>query len=490
MKQNLLFFSIIFLCFQHFMFSQSWESLGNPLMGNSQSNFGNETSYSADSNRLAVGAFTDSSTGDELGIVNTYQFSGANWYPYGEPLYGHEDNGKFGLRVALSGNGSMLVVSEHGFTGGGPTNKGAVYVYRWTGAAWVEDAVFYGINTQDFLGGSDVDISLDGNTVAIGSGNADVNGVLNAGQIRVYNRLGANNWVQVGAPINGGSENEYLGKVALNGDGTKLVVGGYGYFDFRGIVQVYELVNNNWSKVGEFMGDISGGQIGFSVSINEGGTVIAAATNQNSTLNLGGQCHLYKEDTLGDWLPYGSPLEDSLDEYYGYNISLNGLGDLLAVGDPDFVNDGPGKVFTYKDNGISFIPYNAVITGNNDDQIGYGLSFTPSGSRLSVGARNANDGNGKVQTYSDGILTTPEFNILEEIVIYPNPAKEFIHLQLPLSIPNVTVNIYDEMGRVLTTPQKIKNNDTIMLPFDDGVYFLKITFNMFSTTIKIIKTNN
>ncbi|MEZ4778708.1 MAG: T9SS type A sorting domain-containing protein [Flavobacteriaceae bacterium] len=486
MKQNVLFYVVFFSTFQFALLCQEWLPLGSPILGDTESRLGFSTSISADSNRIAVGAPTDNSTGDVLGKVLTFSWNGSDWQPMGDPFLGHENNGRFGIHVALSGNGSMLVVSEHLHSGGG-VSQGAVFIYRWTGVAWEEDGVLYGSNFQDFFGSGDVSISLDGNTVAIGSQNVDVNGIVNAGQIAIFERLGPQQWVPKGTPISGGSENLGLGRVALNGDGSRFALGAFGHDENRGLAQVYLFENGDWSKVAQFPGDIPGRRLGFSVSMNEEGTVIAASSAQHSSGIFGGQGYIYKEDTIGDWSQYGSTIVDAPEEYFGADLVLNGVGDLLAIGAPDFVNGGGGKVFTFKDDGTSFQPYNTILIGEVGDSFGTGLSFNTSGSRLSVGATDANNNSGKVQTYIDNILATPESSLLQEIVVFPNPVGEYIQFQLPSEIPQVNATLFDTKGSVLMEKHAVFQNQKLTIPYPQGIYLLEMEYNGNTLTKKIIK---
>ena len=69
------------------------------------------------------------------------------------------------------------------------------------------------------------------------------------GQIKVYDRIGANSWSQVGAGIEGGLENQGLGKnVKLSGDGSTLLNKNEG-LDAKGqTVSVFTLNSGTWTK--------------------------------------------------------------------------------------------------------------------------------------------------------------------------------------------------------------------------------------------------
>ncbi|MEZ4778706.1 MAG: T9SS type A sorting domain-containing protein [Flavobacteriaceae bacterium] len=124
------------------------------------------------------------------------------------------------------------------------------------------------------------------------------------------------------------------------------------------------------------------------------------------------------------------------------------------------------------------------------DYLGTELSFSTNKNRFSDEVPSGNQNYDFAYLNEELILGLEEENPLQSIKVFSITTKPFVEIQLPLSISEITVCIYDEMGRVLTMPQKIKNNDTLMLPYDNGIYFLDVRFNKFSMTRKIIKTNN
>ena len=70
-----------------------------------------------------------------------------------------------------------------------------------------------------------------------------------SGQIKVYDRIGANSWSQVGADIEGGLENQGLGKnVKLSGDGSTLLNKNEGLDANEQTVSVFTLNSGTWTK--------------------------------------------------------------------------------------------------------------------------------------------------------------------------------------------------------------------------------------------------
>jgi trimeric autotransporter adhesin len=102
-----------------------WMQQGGKLTGAGASagaRFGSSVALSADGNTALVGGFTDSSN---VGAAWVFARSGSTWTSQSGKLTGSVEigEGRFGLSVALSGNGNTALI-------GGPTDNGLV------GAAW------------------------------------------------------------------------------------------------------------------------------------------------------------------------------------------------------------------------------------------------------------------------------------------------------------------------------------------------------------------
>lgn len=176
--------------------------------------FGVSVALSADGNTLAVGAHGEDSSatgidgdaGDdpaasESGAVYVYVRSGGTWL---QQAYikasntGLTDN--FGIGIALSADGDTLVVGAPGedsnATGiGGDEGSdevsasGAAYVYARGGDAWIHKAYIKASNVgrlHEF--GSNVALSADGGTLAIGAPREDSNpfAVVGSGAVYLY----------------------------------------------------------------------------------------------------------------------------------------------------------------------------------------------------------------------------------------------------------------------------------------------------------------
>jgi|688.fasta_scaffold03837_28 hypothetical protein len=94
--------------------------------------------------------------------------------------------------------------------------------------------------------------------------------------------------------------------------------------------------------------------------------------------------------------------------------------------------------------------------------------------------------------FATGINQTSAFNSLE---IFPNPSANVFNIQLQDEYNGITeISVLDEMGRVLSTQNVLKDKAELAHQIDlsiysNGVYFLKIQSDKKTTTKRIIKLN-
>ncbi len=241
---------------------------------NTESNdyFGWSLALSSDGNTLAVGAPGESSNavgingnqGDnsapQSGAVYVYSRTGSTW---AQQSYAKASNTGasdfFGWSLALSADGNTLAVGAYGEdsnakgVGGNQSNNshslaGAAYIYTRNAGSWAQQAYLKASNTDaaaspltpdaglDYFGWS-LDISSDGNTLAVGAFGEDgsatgVNGpqnnndAPNSGAVHTFSRTGIT-WIpQAYIKASNTNISDKFGiSVKLSGNGTTLAVG-------------------------------------------------------------------------------------------------------------------------------------------------------------------------------------------------------------------------------------------------------------------------
>jgi hypothetical protein len=164
----------------------------------------------------AIAAPGDDDFGSGAGAVYVFKYSGANWVEE-QKLYASDaaaDDG-FGYPVCLS-NGALLV-GAYGNDDLGDYS-GSAYVFRHDGVSWTEEAKLTASdgNAYDYFGLSAV---INGDVVLIGAFGDDPGGVMESGSAYVF-RFNGTNWIETAklTASDGAAGDEFGGDVAVDGD--------------------------------------------------------------------------------------------------------------------------------------------------------------------------------------------------------------------------------------------------------------------------------
>jgi hypothetical protein len=199
----------------------------------------------------------------------------------------------WGYSVSLNDAGDIVVIgspdnSDNGFI------SGRVRVYQYNGTAWNSISQnIYGSNSYDRLGYS-TSINNDGNIIAIGA--IDWSSSTHAGYVRVFQNINGA-WNQIGSDIDGENIGDFSGySVSLSGDGSMVAIGAImndgntnNFNDNRGHIRVYKFNSSSWNQLGS---DIDGpgwsGHFGHSVSLNGNGNIVAIGAPNGGSQNYVG----------------------------------------------------------------------------------------------------------------------------------------------------------------------------------------------------------
>jgi len=296
--------------------------------------FGWRVALSADGNTLAASAFLEDSsaigangndadnTAIDAGAAYVFvRDGGGAWTQQAYIKASNTDAGdRFGFTVTLSADGDTLAVGaqneDSASTGVNGDelddstmdfDSGAAYVFtRDTGGVWTQQAYVKASNTEagDHFGFS-VDVSTDGNTLAVGAlhedsgdgGNEADNSAIDSGAAYIFMRGSGGVWSQqayVKASTIDESDNFGI-NLSVSGDASKLAVGAH-HED--------------------------------SVATGVGGNEA-----DNSAIDSGA-AYVFTRDTGGAWIQqaYLKASNANLGDNFGISVSLSEDGDSLAVG--------------------------------------------------------------------------------------------------------------------------------------------------------------
>ena len=336
---------------------------------------------------------------------------------------GDSSNSQVGYSLSLSDDGDVLAIGNPYYTNNGVTRAGEARVYEWNGAEYTQRGgdlpIFIGPSfyqqARDRFGHR-VSLSDDGTIVAVG---VHGRGSPTYAQVHVYKWAGGPEWLPYGAMENhphaslvrGDTDNDdddLLRDMRLTRDGTTLVVGWAGGTggEMKGEVRVYDAIPTTdpltvvWTQRGNSILAVdpdtwrSGEMNGYSVAISDNGNIIATASPQAAvaSVNSGstgtGLVRTFEWNGI-EWTQMGPTLYGSTTPKVGYNfprayfgegLALNANGDVLLVGAPAWSNY-KGQIQGYTWNGASWETYGSAIEG-----------FAGDGSHLNLARTNIYSG--------------------------------------------------------------------------------------------------
>jgi len=274
----------------------TWKQVGQDIAGEAIGDgFGYSVSIFDDGKTIAVGAlYNDGNNGEESGHIRIYGLAddGASWEQIGEDIDGDAAGDYSGIAVSLLANRTIVAIGAIGAGIDGIYTTGQVKVYRIDsgGSSWEQlGQSIYGNNQNDLFGWS-VDISPNGNSLAVGT-----YANFGPGYVKVFSLengggndddLGARSWKKIGLPITGEANGNCFGRsVSLSDDAKTLAVGAPFANDFYSDhVRVYQTDDSEsgWTKIGEDMdGEADGDYSGWFVSLSGDGKTVAISSAGN-----------------------------------------------------------------------------------------------------------------------------------------------------------------------------------------------------------------
>jgi hypothetical protein len=279
--------------------------------------FGNQIVFSLDGNILAIGSQDDEENGDpEAGSVYIFQSSSLG-YQQVQKLTASGDADpiadKFGNNISLNSSGDILVISAPNDDENGGSNDifsgaGSVYIFQSSSIGYqqVQKLTASGdLNPAEDYFGVSTSISSTGDILAIGAYYDDENGAA------------------------GGAGSVYL---------------------FQSSSVGYQQVQKLTGSGG---GDPSLDRFGVSVSLNPSGDILVIGAQDDEDDNFSGTAYIFESSSSGfvqtEKLKANEPVDTSAD-YFGQAVSINSLGDTIAVAAYQNDENGPnaGAVYIFK----------------------------------------------------------------------------------------------------------------------------------------------
>ncbi|WP_299223522.1 T9SS type A sorting domain-containing protein [uncultured Psychroserpens sp.] len=333
--------------------NDSWVQIGQNIVGDFDfDSLGFSASLNNDGSIIVLGAPYNDDNGSNSGHVKVFENSNDTWVQKGQNIIGEAFGDQSGFTVSSDASGNIIAITAS-FNDGISNNAGHVRVFEFINNTWTQIGQDIEGDINGIQSAWSIDLSIDGNTIAIGSPFVDINGAA-AGHVRVYQNIN-NTWSQIGSNING-SEDDWFGySLSLSQNGNRVAISSTDSDadgPLLGYIKVYENINNNWIQVGnDITNTINSIGFGWDIEINEEGDLLVASDFSNNGGNNAGSVRIYSlsNDT---WSQIGNILGDIEGAEFGTSIELNLNGSLVVVGAPysNIGNSaGEAKVFSIED---------------------------------------------------------------------------------------------------------------------------------------------
>jgi len=349
---------------QVYVFTKSGGTWSQSVILNSTSavksaGFGNAVAVSDDGTSVIIGAPFDTANGNlYAGQAYVFQNSGGTWSATTLDASDAAILANFGSSVAISGDGTVAVIGADMASISDPNeNPGQAYVFTRSGGTWTQTAFLNASAEEEDQAsfGNSVAVSEDGNTVLVGSYTASV-GPFWAGRVFVFTRSGSA-WSR-SAILDASTHAEdgaYFGNsVALSPDGVTAVIGASGYDSSAGQAYIFTRSGSTWSQAAILDPAISAAAAKFGKSVAfspDGNTTVIGAYGYDSSV---GQAYVFTGNgSTWSQSVILKPESPEANAQFGYSVAFSGNDPIVGA---IKANSGTGAAYVFSLAEVSVAP--------------------------------------------------------------------------------------------------------------------------------------
>lgn len=471
------FSTLALLLFYHFTPAQT--QIGSDIDGAYPGEWaGWAVDMNYDGSRLVVGSLFGGAGDHPEGIdgaVRAYEFDGENWEPLGNALL-HDTLGHlFGYSVEMSDDGNRIAVGMPSYDTPN-TGAGGVQVFEFDNGQWVPLGNRITGEGGYQQAGFSISLSAGGDTVAVASpGYGDWEG-----RVRVFHLVGGS-WVILGEPILNQTIYERLGwDIALSGDGSFLAAGAP-HYSINGIfepegrqigqVRFYQFDGAAWEEAYEPLQGIHDGETF--------GTKLALSKNGNRlAVSLSGYDDLGRTDVFGlsgdSWVKVGQSIYRQDSYNLNHDLSISDDGSRVAIS----YNSSFGLTQLFEWDGGSWMQLGQDISGEElADLAGTSIALSGNGQFIAIGATHNNGGGaaaGQVRVFGfNPTSVRTKKNSETEVALYPTVVSDAIFLDAGTTWV-AQAEIYNLLGHKAVEIQNPGHNIDLS-SLSRGAYVMYIT---------------
>jgi len=298
-------------------------------------------------NAIVVGAYGDDDNGDGSGSAYVYRYDGYGWIEEAKLLASDgESDDRFGWSVSIDGD--VIVVGAYADDENG-SDSGSAYVYRYNGSEWIEEAKLLDPNGPRLDRFGDA-VAIDNDTIVVGTKNDSTSFT---GPVYVY-RYDGHGWTEEAQLLasDGWNYNFFGDTVAIERD--VIVVGAEGDRDIgrdSGAVYVFRHDGSGWAEEAKLLASdgVAHDYFGRCISV-DGNVIVIGSEDEGNGEYSPGSVYVFRYDSdESKWIEEVKLFASDGDrrDYFGGSVSID--GDSLVVGmsaDEDYGRDS-GSVLIY-----------------------------------------------------------------------------------------------------------------------------------------------
>lgn len=384
----------------------SWIRIGSDIDAEAAGdNFGAAVALSGDGTVMAIGAPYNDGVATSAGSVRVYKNINNTWTLIGSEINGLAAGDTHGFSLALSDDGTIIIIGSPLDNTSGGTDAGNVRIYKNVSNTWTRINAETGFDGGQAGGQQGYSVAISGNGLVAARGGiySDNGSATSAGSVRAFSYVSGTTWNTIDTFIYGEAAGDLSGySIQLSNDGTVMAIGAAfnnGNGTDSGSVRVYKNVSGNWTKISNdvtFDGSAAGDHAGIAVAMNGDGTIIAVGSVSASSDTGHVRVFTYVSGTT--WTKIGFNINGQISgDQFGSGLALSSDGTILAVGSQyhDVNGTSAGMVAMYKNIDYVWTQIGPNIYGEAaGDRFGYSVALSNDGTILAIGA-----------PYNDGIGT-------------------------------------------------------------------------------------